>query len=109
MRLEENQGQAGWGSGSIHRLRIPTKAELFGLGVIPIIPVTLNYKGKSGHAIRPSPWKVFLLEWVYGAVTAMAKSGSPRDYRFAAERTCAVMVPSIYAALDEVVPRGRPR
>lgn len=41
-----------WGSGSIHRLRISPKAELFGLGnlsasTIPILPIVLHYKGKA--------------------------------------------------------------
>jgi predicted aspartyl protease len=38
-----------WGSGSIHRLRIPAVSELFGLGAttIPILPIVLSYKGKA--------------------------------------------------------------
>lgn len=37
----------GFGSGSIHRLRISTKAELFGLETIPVVDVLLTYKGRS--------------------------------------------------------------
>jgi hypothetical protein len=53
MRATEKVGLLDqWASGSIHRLRISSGSELFGLNsaTIPILPIVLTYKGKTVSA-----------------------------------------------------------
>lgn len=63
----------------------------------------------ESHAIRPSPWKIFFIDFLFGALSAASQSGQTRGYRYSAEKTCAMMIPEVHLALENVVRGNRPR
>lgn len=57
----------------------------------------------ESHAVRPSPLKILVVDLIGGGIAAASDSAQGPGYRFAAEKTCAVMLPEVHAALDRAV------